>query len=121
MAIPDTIIKTGTIPAGQTDLPVANIPSQVVGYGLVVARWADPTVLLSAKFEISYDSGQTWSFLGGWTDEPGGVGLPPIFETRSISGVGTTTRRARGSVTATAPITTTISLRLLDGTEPRVL
>ena len=56
MAIPKVIVKTGTIPVGTTNLPEVNLPPQVVGAGIEVERWADPTTVLSATFEISLDS-----------------------------------------------------------------
>ena len=69
-----SIIPLATYPAGTTVIPSRNINTNVIAYGIEIARcttatpliWPDPASTIEIMIEVSFDNGNTWTGGSGW-------------------------------------------------------
>lgn len=119
----DTIIQLrAPFTSGVFTFGPVSIPAGAVAFGYILdkALWSGALVRVAADIQVAQD-GVNFSSLGGFTGEPIG-GSSTVFELRPVPNPQSTTRTSKLVLTVSGgSISTIITSRSLDGTEPRVL
>ena len=117
----DSLLRGSGVLSSQT-VVTSDVDSAAVKVAVLMDKttWVSLTAKCNALIEISLNGGQSFTSLGGFTNEAGGIGSQ-VLETRRIPAEQGVARRARFTFTPSAPFITTITMRTFDGTEPREL
>jgi len=113
-----TLLQPGTQLLGPRSIPVG---IKAIGIVIDKTNWQDPNVTLTCLIELSYDNGATWSRApADFVNEPGGGSeVSVVFDVDQPT---SPDREIRATLTIAGGVCDiSASVRLLDGTEPRVL